>query len=120
MNEREQEKCRLRPEWVQWWRDHLRVMRHDDRLINSSGSIYRVDQESRTVILAYGQPEQPIIDRRCIEAAGYKYEVFLDPTEKVIEQIKKRDPQTTILIELASGKTLVRRPIKPHGSHEES
>lgn len=104
MNERKQKKCTLRHEWIQWWQATIRVTPDQGQIIQGTDvrAIYRINRPEKTVTLVHGKPSQPILDQRCIEACGYKYEVVLDPTAATIVGIQARDPRTSIVMRLAS------------------
>lgn len=111
MTKREQRKCYLRPEWVQWWREMIRVLEDGGHAITEGRTvIYRVNKTSNTITLVHGTPEKSILDRRCIEACGYKYDVFPDPTAETTCKIEASDPKNPILVEATSGVLLIRRP----------
>ena len=70
MNERQQRECPLRPEWIRWWRESLRVIQDQGSLVLADGAIYRIDHARKRVVLVHGTPSRGIVDRRCIEAVG--------------------------------------------------
>jgi hypothetical protein len=112
MNERKQKKCSLRPEWIDWWREMIQMTMNGDYLIQSNQVIYRVDHTNKTVTLVNGLPQHHILDKRCIEACGYKHDVFLDPTAATIVNIMIKDPKTPILMQVAPDLTFFRKGTK--------
>ena len=120
MNERQQRECPLRPEWIRWWRESLRVIQDQGSLVLADGAIYRIDHARKRVVLVHGTPSRGIVDRRCIEACGYGYEVFPDPTAAAIVAIEGRDPRTAIICQIGPDRLLIRRPIELPEQPEES
>ena len=54
MDEQKQRECLLKPEWIRWWRETIRVMEDQGQIVLSNEVIYRVNHSDKMVILVNG------------------------------------------------------------------
>jgi len=108
VNEKRQKRCPLKSEWIEWWREWIRVIQDQGQIAQTDGVIYRIDKKRKTIILVHGEPRERILAKRCIEACGYKYDEFPDPTAAAIVAIAAKDPQIPMIAQLGPGLTFTK------------